>query len=71
MGTVITNGPSAATAANAIAAAGPIMDYVGMSHATRRKLQECKVLLNSIDTDTDSTDSSNKTLVANLKLALT
>lgn len=70
MATVITNGPSAASLALAIAPAGPIMDYAGMCHMIRRKLQEAKLLFNAIDPVTDASDATNKALVASLKLAL-
>ena len=66
---VIATGPTTATSTKAIAQAGPIMDYVGNLNVALVKLEEAKVLLTSIVTDTDSADpnlSTLNTLVANL-----
>jgi hypothetical protein len=69
--TVYTNGPQGTTAAKAIAAAGPIMDYVGVSKLVERKLQEVYALNVYIIDDTDtSTDGTNKTLLQNIQLTL-
>ncbi len=61
--TVITNGPNAATKAKAIAAAGPIMDYPGVCNLVQMKFRELAVLIKSVITDTDATDSANLTLL--------
>jgi len=64
---VITNGPSATTTANAIAAAGPIQDYVGNTKQLLLKLQEAKTLAVLIIQDTDSgTDGTNLTLLTGI-----
>lgn len=68
--TMIANGPSAATAAKAIAAAGPIQDYVGNQYLYLRKLQECNYLLNQMKNATDSGDG-NLTTINNALLTLT
>src|SRR5689334_4452476 len=67
--TVITNGPNAATQAKAIAAAGPIMDYVGNSQLLLLKIKELKVKLTQIKAVTDSGDA-NLTAI-NAMLAVT
>jgi hypothetical protein len=75
LGTAITNGATAASAALAIAAGGPIMDIVGNLRLVQTKLNSAKVLLGGttlkgIKDVTDSTDSTNLTLVNNLILVL-
>jgi hypothetical protein len=61
---VIANGPSATTKANAIAQAGPIMDYIANTKLVLEKYQETTVLLAKIITETDpSTDATNLTLL--------
>jgi hypothetical protein len=71
MKTVIASGPQGTTNAKAIAAAGPIMDYVGNSTGVLLKLQEANVLATMLGTVTASgDDSTNKTLLANVLLAL-
>ena len=55
---IITNGPAAVTKANSIAAAGPIMDYVGLSQSVLTNLQGADVLLNKVKTDTDGSDAN-------------
>lgn len=63
--------PGAATIANCIAAAGPIMDYVGNISISRKNLEGASVLLTYIRTDTDSSgDSTNSALIAKLLNAL-
>lgn len=57
LGTVITNGPSATTQANAIAAAGPIQDYIGMCYLLKGKFQEAAVLLTQVKGVIDSGDT--------------
>ncbi len=66
IGTVITNGPGATTLATVNAAAGPLMDYLGNCNLVKTKLQEAEVQLAAIKTDTDSTDSTNLTLINGL-----
>lgn len=57
MATAISTGPSAASTAKAIAAAGPIIDLPGGLKTVQLKLQEAKVLLSQIITsDIDSGD---------------
>lgn len=81
VGTVITNGPSATTLANANAAGGAIMDYVGMVKLVLLKLQEAHELLSAgsggnqtalglIYLTDNGTDGTNKTLLSNIELAL-
>lgn len=71
LGTVYTNGPSAATSAKAIAAAGPIMDYPGMVAGNKLRAQYCSVLLNQIKTDTDAgSDGTNLALLNKLLAVL-
>ena len=59
LGTVITNGPNAATTAKAINQAGPIMDYQGNVQLALLKAQELQQLMALIITDTDATDATN------------
>ena len=66
MTTVITNGPSTTTIANAIAPAGYIMDYVGNCNLVLTKFKEAVRLLTSIVSDTDATDSTNLGLLNGL-----
>jgi hypothetical protein len=80
MGTVITNGPSSVTLANAIAAAGAIMDYPGCCNLVKLKLQECYELLSATGSsavpkgiiyNTDpTTDSTNLTLLQGVAATL-
>jgi hypothetical protein len=68
---VITNGPNAATIAKAIAAAGPITDYVGMCYSVRTKLRQMNNLLTLMGTVTSaSDDSTNKGLLADIVTGL-
>ena len=78
IGTVLTNGPNAATTAKASAAAGPIMDYIGNCKLVQLKLQECVELIGlsgvpkGIVTDTDAgTDSTNLALLTAVSNLLT
>jgi hypothetical protein len=57
--TVYTTGPNSASAAKAIAQAGPIGDYVGNVHGVRLKLREALVVLNRLIAGTDSADSTS------------
>lgn len=60
IGTVISNGPSTATQAASIAAAGPIQDYIGNTKQMLLKLQEAKQLAVLIISDTDAaSDATN------------
>lgn len=69
--TVLTNKPQGTTGAKAIAAAGPIMDYIGNTKAVQRKLEECSVQLTSLISITDAgTDGTNKTLLQNILLTV-
>ncbi len=68
--TVITNGPNAATVALAIAQAGPIADYVGISKLVLLKLQEAKILLTAINSITASGDTANKALIVGVLAVL-
>lgn len=77
MAAVIANGPAAATTAKAIAAAGPIMDYVGICKLVLLKLQECYELLSpspyipkALISVTDSTDSANLALLIGVAAVL-
>lgn len=70
IGTVITNGPAAATVAAAIAAAGPINDYVGNSYSLQLHLREAKVQLTLVKSVTDSGDTANLALINKLLAAL-
>lgn len=55
-------GPSVATAANAIAAGGPIMDYSGMLKAVQRYLEELFVRYTRMVQVTDSSDPNLTTI---------
>jgi hypothetical protein len=68
---VIANGPSSVTTANAIAQAGKIVDYVGTSKLLLLKLQEAELLQARLITGTDSgTDGTNLTLLQGVQAAL-
>ena len=75
--TVIANGPSTVTKANAIAQAGPITDYVGMCNSVLTNLDEAEVKLNGVAgaagllalTD-PTTDAANYTLLSNVLASL-
>lgn len=72
LGTLITNGPSAPTAAKAIAAAGPIIDYKGCLQLVQLKLKEAWLQLHQLAGVTDqSGDAANYALINNSALALT
>lgn len=58
LNTVITAGPTAATSAKAIAATGPIMDYLGMLYTVLNKLKDAKALVTTIKAATDAGDTS-------------
>lgn len=58
--------PTAASNILANRAAGPIQDAPGNIYACVIKMEECSNLYTSLNTVTDSSDSSNKTLIANL-----
>lgn len=60
--TVITTGPSATSEANAVAAAGPLMDLKGNLKLALLKLQEADKLLEEVDTNIDSGDGIQATL---------
>lgn len=67
IGSVITNGPSTLTKAASIAAAGPIMDYVGMSELAKLKAEELKVLIAQLFANTSAgDDSTNRTLLSGI-----
>jgi hypothetical protein len=69
--TVINNGPSTTTKANAIAAAGPIQDYPGNCQQSLLKLKEASVLLTAMKTDTDASgDATNLALLNGVLAAL-
>lgn len=62
--TVITNGPSAVTTANAIAPGGPIQDYLAMVQNALLKAQELKVVVANLVLNTDgTTDAANLALL--------
>jgi len=68
---VLSNGPSAATTAKAIAAAGPIMDYTGQVNGLLTMLEEANRNATNLLTDTDqSTDAANYTLISNILASL-
>jgi len=77
MKTVIANGPSSVTQANANAQAGPITDYVGMTKSVLLTLDEAEVKLNGVAgvagllalTD-PTTDAANYTLLSNVLASL-
>jgi hypothetical protein len=68
---VVLAGPTAATTAKAIAAAGPITDYVSMLQQVSLRLKELKNLVTLVWTYTDASDTANLALLASIKLALT
>lgn len=70
MKTAITTGPSATTVTNSNLAAGPLTDFIGMMKSALVHLQEALVLIGLVITDTDSSDSSNLTLLQNVQTAL-
>jgi hypothetical protein len=70
MTTVLTNGPSSTTTANALAAGGPIMDYLGNSKLLLLKFNETSQLLAKIITDTDATDATNLALLVGVQSTL-
>lgn len=71
IGLVIAAGPGNATLAACIAASGQILDYQGLCKLLLLKFQEAYKLIYSLHAITDtSTDSANKTLLANLLLTL-
>ena len=64
MSTVSNNGPNATTQANAIAAAGRIMDYIGNNTILKAKFQETSVLLTAVKANTDAgSDATNLALI--------
>lgn len=68
---LITNGPSTLTKAASIAAAGPIMDYIGNTRLVQLKLQKAVQLLTACYTNTSSSDdTTNRTLLAAVIAAL-
>jgi hypothetical protein len=69
MQSVITNGPQAITQANSSAAAGPIMDYIGVSNLMLLTMKECSNALKLVKTDTDAGDG-NLTLINGLLAVL-
>jgi hypothetical protein len=81
MQTVISNGPSVTTSANAIAAAGPIMDYVGGTNLVLLKFEECAELLSASGTTAiprgilsvtaSGDDSTNLALLQGIQATLT
>ncbi len=66
LNTAISTGPSATSTANAIAAAGPIMDLLGNLELARTKAKELKSLLTSIIAVLDSGDGI-KTGITNVR----
>ncbi len=70
MASVISNGPATATKAAAIAAAGPIQDYVGNCKLALLKLQEADKLVNILDDVTNAADSANEALLDGIKAVL-
>ena len=54
--TIVSNGPTAASSVKAIAPAGPITDYAGMSNLLVTKLQEANVCATAIKAVTDAAD---------------
>lgn len=71
MASIISNGPSVTTENNSIDPAGPIMDYPGNCFLVKLKLQEAAVLVTILVSVTATDDSTNKTLLQNIGLALT
>lgn len=69
--TVIANGPSSVTTANAIAAAGPIMDYPGNTEIIIKIFKEALALLTYVLDNTDNgTDGANRTLLLGIQSTL-
>ena len=64
--TMISNGPTAATQAASIAAAGPIQDMVAHQNLYKLKLQELKILLTAMKAATDSSDPNLTTINSDL-----
>lgn len=64
MTTVVSDGPDSTTQANAIAAAGPIQDYVGNAAGALLKLQEADVALLAMLGIIDSSDGIKSGLTA-------
>lgn len=64
MTSVITNGPQAATTANAIAAAGPITDYPGVCKLQLEIMNEALNMLTLVNTVLDGSDPIKTTVGA-------
>lgn len=61
---VYANGPKGTTQANSIAAAGVILDYIGMTELAITKAQELNVIVSQLATNTDqSGDLTNYNLL--------
>lgn len=63
IGTVITNGPSATTKANSIAAAGPILDYIGNTNLVKEQLNEAAIALSRLYNVTAAGDANQPILL--------
>lgn len=62
IGSAITTGPSANSKANAIAAAGPITDILGMLELAKLKCQETKNIMIQIVAVLDAGDGIKSTI---------
>lgn len=71
MATVITNGPATVTKASALAAAGPIMDYVGACKLAYLKMQSATNMVANLISVTNSGDTTNYGYLANCQKLLT
>jgi hypothetical protein len=65
--TAIAAAPTAATAAKAIAAAGPIMDYVGMTKQVKLRITEALGMLTLLDPVVHSGDTTPQNAITSLK----
>jgi len=70
LGTVITNGPNAATQAKALISNGPINDYLGNLQSVKLHLQEVAVMVGLVKSVTASGDTANLALLNKLLAAL-
>lgn len=69
--TVLSNGPSSVTKANAIAQAGPILGYPDLTQSALLALQEANVKITALLAATDaSSDAANYTLLSNVLASL-
>ena len=68
LNSVYNNGPQGTTPANAVAPAGPIMDYIGNTNLMIVKAKELAYLIGKVIADTDSSgDVTNYNLLIGIQ----